>query len=95
MQITKPTTKKSKKKLAPQTMRLIRRTHGLRANIARAGNFERSYVTRVVNGTKPPSTRFLAALSLALEEMARLAQIEVVRSEYPQEFAQAEDQAAR
>jgi hypothetical protein len=91
----KPSTENNKKKLAPQTMRLIRRTHGLRANIARAGDFERSYVTRVVKGVKPPSARFLAALSLALEEMAVLAQLKVVPSEYPREFAQVEEHGSK
>lgn len=86
----KPNIKTDKKKLALQTILLIRRSYGLRANIARAGRFHRSYVTRVVSGVKPPSARFFAALSLALQQMARRAELEIVRSEYPHEFALAE-----
>ena len=86
----KLSTKDGKKKLAPQTARVIRQSHGLRADIARAGGFHRSYVTRVLSGAKPPSARFLEALSVALEAMARHVQIETVRLQYPREFAATE-----
>jgi len=86
--MNKGITRKNQREIPKETAWLLRRTHGLRAEIARRGKFHRSFVTRVVEGIKRPSPRFLRALAAALYSMARKAEIEIVRGEYPEEFSQ-------
>jgi len=77
----KRTTTKSSRKLSPAAARLIRRSHGFRAAIAKAGGFHRSYVTRVMSGARPPSMHFFEAMGVAFERMARGAELVIVRNE--------------
>jgi transcriptional regulator with XRE-family HTH domain len=51
----------------------------MRAAIARAGGFHRSYVTRILSGARSPSPRFFEALSSALRTMAIQSELEMVR----------------
>lgn len=60
-------TNRTGKELFPATIRLVRRTHGFVTAIARAGGFRPSYVSDVLAGRRPPSARFLRALTEAAE----------------------------
>ncbi len=81
MQMKKRNTTNRRRKLAPETERIIRGSYGFRALIAKVGGFKRPYVTKVVNGTKPPSRRFLEALARAHDVLSRRATSEIVRRE--------------
>jgi len=68
--------------LDPQTVRLIRWSHGLQARIARTGQFRKSYVFAVVNRLKPPSEKFLDAMQAAMFEDTQERNTQAVAARY-------------
>jgi hypothetical protein len=87
----KNTTNRKRKRLGPESVRLIRGMRGGAAQIAAlmhpAGTepekINHSYVARVINGEKPPSKRFLLALSCVLAGLHRQAVRAIVEYENP------------
>ena len=80
----KNTTKTTPNKLGPETCQLIRANHGLAAQIAAFGGFNKSFATRVLKGEKRPSLRFLKALDRALADMRAVVAIQLVHHEHPE-----------
>jgi hypothetical protein len=79
----KHTTGHRRKKITSSTATLIRRTHGLAAEIAVVADFYPSYVSEVVAGKKAPSQRFTDAVSIALLNITRRLEMQVVEMDYP------------
>jgi len=81
----KRNTQRGQNKVKHATVRIIRRTHGLAAEIAVVAGFDPSYVSKVLKGEKPPSERFLSAVSIAMTNFARRFDRQAFETEYPQE----------
>ena len=65
--MNKINTSRVAKKLPDGIARVLRRNSGLCAKISRQAGFrQRSFVSRVVSGEKPPSPRFLKAMTEVL-----------------------------
>jgi hypothetical protein len=71
------------KKLSCVLAQLILRTHGAATEIARFGGFGRAYAYKVVHGLKPPSQRFLDALSPAFARLGVRYQIAPLETDGP------------
>ena len=79
----KPTTHHRKKKIKPGTFSVIRRTHGLAAEIAAVANVTSGYVSNVLSGRRPPSDKFLSAVPIAMLNFARRFDRQAFEVEYP------------
>jgi hypothetical protein len=79
-----PNRNNGKRKLGPETRRIVRGTHGLAARIAALGHFDPSFASRVVAGDKPASMRFLKALDRALAEVRATIVRQMIRHEHPE-----------
>jgi len=80
----KRTTHHGVKKLKPGTVRVIRQTHGLASEIATVAGFsDASYVSKVLKGEKPPSEKFLHAVSIAMTNFAQQFNRQAFDVEYP------------
>jgi hypothetical protein len=67
----KRSTKSSAKKLNAELARIVRGIRGGAAQIAEIGHLDKSYVSRVIAGQKPPSMRFLLAFDAVLTGVKR------------------------
>jgi hypothetical protein len=82
--------KRRARKLDPQVARLVRGTSGAAAHIAELmhgtnpGPINRSYVSRVVAGEKPPSMNFLRALDYLLSGAKRRVNAAMLRRAHPE-----------
>ncbi len=79
----KLTTHHREKKIKPATLNVIRRTHGLAAEIAAVADVTPGYVSNVLNGRKPPSDKFLSAVPIAMLNFARRFDRQAFEVEYP------------
>lgn len=70
--------------MQPATVKFIRRTHGLAAQIAAVAGVSRGYVAMVLSGSKPPSPKIIKAVPLAVINLARRLDRRAFEMEYPE-----------
>jgi hypothetical protein len=79
----KRSTDHRQKKIKPATVNLIRRTHGLAAEIAAVADVTPGYVSKVLNMRKPPSSKIINAIPMAMMNLARRFDRQAFEIEYP------------
>ena len=79
----KRTTHNREKELKPATISLIRRTHGLAAEIATEAGVDPSFVAKILARTKKPSQKVIQAIPRALLQHARRFDRMAFEAEYP------------
>ena len=80
----KRTTKNTTRKLGKELRRLVRGMRGGAAQIAAVGKLSRPYVSKVINGKKPPSMRFLLAMDCVLAGAKRRVNGAIIRRAHPE-----------